>query len=262
MSEEIKVEIIDSPSMELCHALSEMQRTVWGISDLDRIPPWKIFITPKIGGLIIVAFDQSEPIGHAIFTHAHNNPNTNPYMYLDLIGVLPEYHGQSIGEKIILESKEYAIYSEYTSIQWTYDPLEGANANLYIGKLGGVVINFFPNYFGQLSGKRHQGSPTDRFMIKLDPDAQPKIHEKIDITITQQTYNRFESLITKNPNTVAIEFPVDFQNILTESPEKAQNIRQGTRNLFTVLLNRGYCINGFVRKKESNCYIAEKIRPM
>ncbi len=239
--------------------MAEQQKIIWEMSDLDSMPPWKILIAPKVGGLLIVAFDRENPIAHAIFTHAHDDLNSKPYLYLDMIGVLPEHQGHKIGEDIILKSREFAGNNDYTSIQWTFDPLEGANANLYIGKLGATVTTFYPNYYGELTGRRHQGSVTDRFLAKLEPGAQPKDYQNIDAFITQQTYNRYESLIAQNPGTVAIEFPADLHALLSENGEKAHNIRQSTGNIFMALLSNEYCINGFLRKEESNYYVAEKI---
>lgn len=260
MNEEYKIKIIESPSIEFCNKLSEQQKIVWGIADIEIIPPWKIFITPKIGGLLIAAFDHKNPVAHAIFTHAHENLKTKPYLYLDLIGVLPEYQNHKIAEKIILKALEFAKSNGYTSIQWTYDPLEGANANVYIRKLGAIVTKFLPGYYGELTGKRQRGLKTDRFLVKLETKIQPKEHKKIDITITQQEYNQYEALIMQNPNSVAIEFPADLNTILSENAERAQNIRRLTGIIFDDLLHKGYCINGFMKNEGNNYYVAEKIK--
>ena len=229
------------------------------MSDLERLPPWQLFITPKIGGLIIVAFDGEAPVAHAVYIHAHDHLNAEPYLYLEMIGVLPDYQGQQIGERIILKSKEFAKSNGYTSVQWTYDPLEGANANLYIRKLGATIIKFYPNFYGQLTGNRHRGSVTDRFLAKLEPDSQPRIHEKMELKLTQQTYRQYENLIGDNPKTIGIEISKDFRWFLSNNPKEAHNMRIFTGQIFEAILNRGYCINGFIRESESNYYIAEKI---
>lgn len=259
MKKEYRIEIIDSPSMALCNTLSEQQKIVWEISDVERMPPWKIFITPRIGGLLIIAFDQESPVAHAVFTHAHETLSSKPYLYLDMIGILPEYQSHQIGEQIILKSKEFAGNNGYRSIQWTFDPLEGANANLYVRKLGATVSTFYPDYYGELTGKRQQGMPTDRFLAKLEPDARTATNKDPEVTITQQDYNQYESMIAQDPKTVAIEFPADLHAILSSNQEKAQSIRKSTASIFTTLFNQGYCINGFFRKGETNYYIAVKV---
>lgn len=258
MKKAYRIKIIANPSLDLCDVLSKMQKAVWGMEDYERMPPWKIFITPKLGGLLIVAYDNKVPIAHALFTHAHQNLLHDPYLYMDMIGVLKEYQGFQFGEKIILKSKEILSNTTYTSIQWTYDPLEGANANLYIRKLGAVVTNYYPNYYGQLSGKRHQGTPTDRFWVKLSDDSEPKHYERFDLVIERKNYSMYESKISKNPPIIGIEIPVDFQSIVRDDPIEAIAVRQSTRQIFQSLLVNDYRINGFTRIDKNNFYIAEK----
>ena len=257
MANAYRIEICSTPSMELCTVLSEQQKIVWGMSDRDRMPPWKLFITPKLGGLLIVAFDQETPVAHAIFTHAHERHTSPPYLYLDMMGVLPEHQNNHIGEHIILASKQIAQDHGYTSIQWTYDPLEGANANVYIRKLGATVSTFYPDYYGELTGTRQHGTKTDRFLAILKPDAQPKVHQCVDAAITQELYDQYEVLMTTHPKTVAIEIPVDLHAMLAEDAEKAHAVRHATSLIFEFLFKQGYQISGFMRRDHGNYYIAE-----
>jgi predicted GNAT superfamily acetyltransferase len=117
MNKKYRIEVNKNISMSLCRQLSQMQKVVWEMSDGDTLPPWKLFITPEIGGFIIVAYDNNKPIAHAIFTHAVSRDSIKAYLYLDMIGVLPEYQGQKIGEIILRRAQELARKYKHFAIQ-------------------------------------------------------------------------------------------------------------------------------------------------
>lgn len=221
-NDQFKMTILQDPSIELCQKLSQMQKKVWGLGDHDVLPPWKLYITPRIGGIIIAAFQNNEPIAQAVFTHAQDPNRTQPYLYLDLIGVLQEYQSQGLGEKILWHAMEITKQRNYSSIQWTYDPLEGANANLYIRKLGAKAAKYYPDYYGELTGEKHRGTATDRFFAVLNVEAKPVQQTDADVTIALDHYDAFESMLAQNPIIISIEIPTDFQQIVKSDPEKAQ----------------------------------------
>lgn len=49
------IEIITSSSMRLSNQLFEIQKNIWGMSDRDALPAWRMFTVPKTSGLLIVA---------------------------------------------------------------------------------------------------------------------------------------------------------------------------------------------------------------
>ncbi len=256
MSTKFSFREIKDPSMELCSQLSVMQKTIWRMLDIDVIPAWKLLVTPKTGGKIIVAYDNEKPIAHGVFTHARNT-NNESFLYLDLIGVLPEYQGKGIGENILQRAKEMAKKEGYSSIEWTYDPLESANGNLYIRKLRAVVKKYYPNYYGSLSGERHQGSVTDRFWTYLSLDRESEVYAFPDTVIYIRDYHLYKDLLIHNPDRVAIEIPMSFREIVAQNPEQARKIRYNTREIFMALLDQEYLLNGFHKEEQQTYYIAQ-----
>ncbi len=227
------------------------------MSKADALPAWELFIGPRLGGTLIVGYSDETPVANGVFTHAHKNSEERPFLYGDMAGVLPEYRYKGIGELILKKSQEIAKKENYSSIDWTYDPLEGANANLFVRKLGAVIVRYYPNYYGQLSGTRHRGTPTDRFWARLELGAEGREHDMPALVLHINEYDSYEDVIANTSQKIAVEIPTDFHVIVSQALERARKIRASTRYIFSDLLSKGYRLNGFCRENERNYYIAE-----
>ena len=53
----------------------------------------------------------------------------------------------------------------YDLIEWTFDPLQAMNAHFNFAKLGGVVEEYAPNFYGESTSTLHRGTPTDRVVL-------------------------------------------------------------------------------------------------
>lgn len=256
MSGNIRIEIPDHLTMSICNELVEIQRSAWGMSDLDIIPPWKLFITPQIGNHIIVAYDQDKAVAFGLFSLAQGS--TNPslrWLYLDMIGVSHKYQSHNLGFQIMKRAQGLVKNCGYTHIAWTYDPLEGANANLYIKKLGAIATKYYEDYYGPLTGTRHKGTATDRFWTMLPLNVSLHVVQP-QCVVTEQQFDSFENILEKPNTSIGIEVPKNFVEIRDSEPDRAQRIRLATRKIFQSLFTQGYVVNGFQSQGDKNCYIA------
>ena len=106
-----------------------------GIPDIETIPD-HIFKAFAENGLLIGALENDEVVGYTILMDEMESDQ----LYLHAIGVKSEYAGEGIGEEIMKRIRKEVLENDQISsdtIEWTYDPLLGANAKLYIQKLGG-----------------------------------------------------------------------------------------------------------------------------
>jgi predicted GNAT superfamily acetyltransferase len=65
-----------------------------------------------------------------------------------------------------LLQRDRALAMGIELIEWTYDPLQAANAHLNFVKLGVVVEEYLENVYGESGSPLHQGNPTDRFVAE------------------------------------------------------------------------------------------------
>ncbi|GAB3201065.1 ribosomal-protein-alanine N-acetyltransferase [Pontibacter aydingkolensis] len=94
------------------------------------------------GDLLLVAEFNESIIGYAI---GHYNSETKTAWFLSL-GVLPEFRGQSIGEKLIDSLIETVEAKGATAIYLTVDPVNKSGFRLY-EKLGFVQHHSKHNYY-------------------------------------------------------------------------------------------------------------------
>ena len=154
-------------TLEEYGACVELQREVWGFSELDTLP-LRAFITARhSGGMTHGGFD---PGGRLIgFAHAMAafDGRLRPYYYSHMLAVRPESRNEGIGHRLKLEQRGRALRLGVPLITWTYDPLQSRNAYLNLVKLGGVVRRYKVNYYGnQSTSVLHRGLDTDRLLVE------------------------------------------------------------------------------------------------
>ena len=162
-----ELEIRQCTTLEEYAACVELQREVWGFSELDTLP-LRAFITARhSGGMTYGGFD---PGGRLIgFAHAMAafDGRLSPYYYSHMLAVRPESRNGGIGHRLKLEQRGRALRLGVPLITWTYDPLQSRNAYLNLVKLGGVVRRYKVNYYGnQSTSALHRGLDTDRLLVE------------------------------------------------------------------------------------------------
>ena len=108
-----------------CH---EIQRAVWGYSDLMVFPYTILISMQHNGGVLLGAYVNHELVG---FVAGYlGMAGTKLYLFSQRMGVLPEYQSQGLGYRLKVAQREQMLRQGIDIIVWTYDPLEGKNATL------------------------------------------------------------------------------------------------------------------------------------
>ena len=238
------------PDYDLCRNIFENQLLIWNISPGSAMPIHKLFTLADRGGIVIGAFDQNALIGHAVLIPAYDNQRHESFLYLDMVGVLPDYRNRNLAERMLRLAGEWAQQSDYVSIQWTFDPLESANANLYLKKLGARAVRFYRDYYGPATSIAYA---SDRFWVRWEKStAVPAALPKHSISLQSQN-----PIVFPNPaQALAISLPPDFRHIIQTEPDRAAMIRLRSREVLSQVFEFGYVIAGFLRAESENYYIA------
>lgn len=165
-----KIEVREAMSDEAFHDIQFLHRTVWGLDDLDVTPTHIYSAVEKNGGVILCAYDRGRPVG---FVFAFNGLDVDgPYLYLHNIGVLPELRGRGVAFILETALAKRALAKSVNLVKWTFDPLESANAHLYIHKLRATSDEYIQSYFDEMTDRINLGLPSDRLIIKwrIDED--------------------------------------------------------------------------------------------
>jgi predicted GNAT superfamily acetyltransferase len=138
-----------------------LQREIWGFSDLDLLPVRLFVVATKIGGQVLGAFDGDRMVGFSIAIPGAK-PGGRAFLHSQMMGVVDGYRNAGVGRLLKFRQRELALAAGINLIEWTFDPLETKNAYFNIERLGAVVSRYVLNQYGNTSSKLHAGLPTDR----------------------------------------------------------------------------------------------------
>jgi predicted GNAT superfamily acetyltransferase len=180
---------------------------------------------------------------------------------------LTEYQGQQIGYRLKLAQREHVLAQGLDLATWTYDPLEGGNAALNIGKLGVICRTYLPDVYGDTGIQLHLGLPTDRFEVEWWVRSQ-RVEERLESRHGKLTLDKALDIGAERANrtefdgrgflrsetddrapgaeAVLIGIPADFQIIKSADMGLAREWRAQTREIFLECFCAGYVATDFI----------------
>jgi len=247
------------------HTIEDIQREVWGFSDLDIVPHATLIATQYAGGITLGAFDGDRMIGFAygfpslesgkIAIHSH------------MLAVKQEYRNARVGFYLKLAQRERALEMGVDEISWTFDPLQSLNAHLNFGKLGVTSRRYIVNFYGEhTSSPLHQGFGTDRLWVSWALNSRrvedrisgrysntdPRLHE---LAVEQNSLVarledgrpvlRDRALALNTLPNCLIEIPHDIPTLKERDPQLAVAWRKSTREAFLSAIDAGFFVSDF-----------------
>jgi predicted GNAT superfamily acetyltransferase len=198
-------------------------------------------------------------IGDEIVAAAFAFPGVDEHRHLHLhshmAAVREGFRNQSIGSALKWHQRDWAIEHGYDTITWTFDPLVRRNAKLNFVKLGVLVLDYFPDFYGDLPDALNAGDPTDRIIARWElttrrvSDAQEK---KLDfatgdtpVALANIHGSPLESDILSSAKQVLCYLPADIIGIRAQDPALALQWRLALRRQLQPRLDTGWVISGF-----------------
>jgi len=159
------IQIRDLTSIEEFRQVIELEKAIWGYTDQGDLVTVPVFIfTVHRGATLVGAFTPDG--GMVGFAYAVVGMKAGrPMLWSHMAGVLPEFRG-GLGLRLKLAQRDRALAQGYDLIEWTFDPLQAMNAHFNFAKLGGIVEEYAPDFYGQSTSVLHHGTPTDRIVMK------------------------------------------------------------------------------------------------
>jgi predicted GNAT superfamily acetyltransferase len=229
--------------IEEMRAMVDVQRRVWGYSELDAVPDQMFVVARESGGQVLAAYDGETPAGFALaFAGIHEG---KPYLHSHMVGVLPGYRDRGVGRLLKLAQRDEALARGLTLIEWTFDPLQVKNAHFNIAKLGAIVRRYVPNVYGRTSSPLHAGLPTDRLVAEWRLNS-PRVQN----ILGGQRH-------TPTEGSVRISVPREIRRICQEEPSRAEAIQSVLRVQFMALIAAGRAAVGFELDQDQGSYVLE-----
>ncbi len=228
----------------------ELERQIWGPGYDDVVPTSILTISVHRGGILIGAFADERMVGFVYSLPGIKQGKATQWSHM--LGVVSEFRQSGVGHQLKLLQRDRALEMGLDLIEWTYDPLQAANAHLNFVKLGVVVEEYLENVYGASGSPLHQGNPTDRFVaewhIRTDVGHRDSGLEGAAVNRTHWSDGWLEAIdvdLSLDAPTLTVEIPVGFTDMLARAPERAMAWRVCTRAIFTTYLDRGYRVVAF-----------------
>ena len=251
-------------SLEDCRKVAELEKTVWGYTDAeDVVPPPVLIVSIKRGGVLLGSFDDAGEMNGFVYSiPALKDGRASQWSHM--LGVTAEARSLGLGTKLKLAQRDATLGMGLDLIEWTYDPLQAANAHLNFAKLGAVVTEYDENIYGESSSPLHRGTPTDRFVAEWHL-REPHVERRIssigravirDAAIAdapvvnpsrqgEPWVEPTEGNLLLTDRRLLVEIPTGFSEMQRGAPELALAWRLATRRIFQTYLGRGYRVVDF-----------------
>lgn len=240
----------------------DLQRAVWGLSDLEITSAIQLIATTHAGGSVLLA---EAPDGHAVgFAYAFPALRGGvPHLHSDMLAVLPEHQKRGVGARLKWAQREEALRRGLPLITWTFDPLQARNANLNLRRLGGRATEFFENFYGITSSSLHHGLPTDRLLVRWDLEAAHVVERAgageppgtvplPDLPRVNEVKWQAGWAVSSEPSldldapALLLEVHPDFDVLHRSAPRVAQDWHAKVRLALRAYFGRGYVASDFV----------------
>jgi predicted GNAT superfamily acetyltransferase len=264
------IQIRDLTSIDEFRQVIELEKAIWGYTDQGDLVTVPVFIfTVHRGATLVGAF---APGGRMVgFAYAVVGMKAGrPMQWSHMAGVLPEFRG-GLGLRLKLAQRDRALAQGYDLIEWTFDPLQAMNAHFNFAKLGGVVEEYAPDFYGASTSVLHHGTPTDRIVLswkittphvvrRIEHAAaalRVKSHDVVEaptanVTVMEGEWRKTKKIdLTIKQRRLWIEIPTGFTEMLQRAPERALAWRMDVRQMFEDYLAKGYRAVDFVLQREA-----------
>lgn len=250
----------------------DLEREIWGYDDAEDAVGIPIFVvTVKRGGILLGAYDGD---GLAGFVYSLAGLKRGmPMQWSHMLGVRDAWRGTGLGRRLKLEQRRRALDMGIELMEWTFDPLQAANAHLNFRRLGVVADEYHLDVYGASPSTLHQGNPTDRFIVQwrlraprvaglagevpaatrdecLDPAPGTEMPVVLDADIRGDRSEPSRLMLGRTERDLQAVIPGRFSEMLVRDPCLAQAWRLASREAFTHYLSRGYTVVDFTRRPD------------
>ena len=288
------VTIRDLQTFEDLKQVDEVEREVWGLSDIDTTPLTLVIATKEAGSIWVGAFDGTKLVGFAfgflgleggrLIVHSHMLAVREPYRNLDLAYNLKLAQRERALAIRIDDGRADSRTSDIriSEMTWTFDPLQSRNAHLNFTKLGVVSESYKVDFYGPETSSVLHRNGTDRLSVTW-PLSSRRVSDRLQgkdnraevldalSTLTPLIHfngdgkpARTDLAAALNRQRIAIEIPSDIVEVERKDPALAREWRLQTRWAFTEALNAGFSVAEFCRtvrgQQGPGVYLLEKAK--
>jgi predicted GNAT superfamily acetyltransferase len=254
--------------------IEDLQRTVWGMPDLEVVPTHQLLAAVAAGGVVLGAFDETGTLLGFCYGFIGLRDGRLLF-YSHLAGVRPGHQNHEVGFLLKRAQRQAALELGLDRMVWTYDPLQGTNAAFNLRKLGATASRYYVDYYGEMPDAINRGVPSDRLEVDWWLH-DPQVDAKFSGTATLRAWpvlpvalggvQRDGIVVPEVPavdldaTRVRIDVPTAYGELKTHHPEAALAWRLASRRAFLHYFGRGYRAVDFTGKRRdtTGSYVLER----
>ncbi len=222
----------------------ELQRNVFSFPDSEISPRRYLVVAKQSGGFTLGAYDGEKLAGFVITVPAFKG--TERIFYSHMAGVLPEYQGLGIGAKLKWAQRDFALKVGVKFIKWTFHPLQARNAFFNLEKLGAVIRQYIPNFYGAGFSNTGRKSNLESDRIYADWELES---EKVRALANNEVFEEKREIIS------SLKIPKDWNTLLESDENLAEREQTRIKNEFQKAFSENLVCRGFDRNGDSPKYL-------
>ena len=247
-------------------ACCELQRAVWGLSELEIASAIQLIATTHAGGSLLLAeTGEGQAVGFAYAFPALRGGVA--HLHSDMLAVLPAHQKRGVGVRLKWAQRQEALERGIELITWTFVPLQARNASLNLRRLGARGTEFLENFYGITSTPLHHGLPTHRLLVRWElhaPEVEallaagepapavdtPSLPRVNDVKWQAGWAVSSEPRLDLDEPALLLEIPPDFDVIHQAAPTVAADWQGKVCRALRAYFDRGYAASGFTPTEE------------
>lgn len=243
----IEIEIRECTTLDELAGCVDLQRDVFALPEVELSPVRHFIVTKNAGGFTLGAYDGERLAGFVLSVPAIMRGERAFYSHMT--GVRAEYQSLGVGAKLKWAQRSRALAEGVKYIKWTFEPVKARNAYFNLEKLGAMVLEYQPNFYGTdyataaQTGKK-VGLASDRLFAEWHL-ASPKVE-------ALAAGERFDE--SREP-AVEIEILNDWTVLVEHNPEIALAEQIRIRSEFMSAFAEGLVGRSFRRSEGRPAYI-------
>ena len=146
MPEKNEIEIRECTTFDELSACVDLQRDVFALPEIEISPVRHLIVTVNAGGFVLGAYSSGDLVGFVLSVPAFLRGQAAFYSHMT--AVKGSFQSLGVGGRLKWAQREKALSLGVKFVKWTFEPWKARNAYFNLEKLGAILSEYQPNFYG------------------------------------------------------------------------------------------------------------------
>jgi predicted GNAT superfamily acetyltransferase len=240
------IEIRECTTIDELAECVQLQRDVFKLPEIEVSPVRHLVVTKSAGGWTLGAFERGKLVGFGLSVPAFLRGEKAFYSHMT--AVHEDFQSYGIGARLKWAQRERALEEGVKYVKWTFEPVKARNAHFNLEKLGAIISDYQPNFYGTdytTPGELGDvGLSSDRLFAEWHLE-----DEKVKVLASGGTWAE------KREPVRTIIIPNDWYGLVRSDISAAKREQHRVRAEFESALAEGLKCSGFRRDAANPAYL-------